>query len=85
VGKNVCRAPRKKRTANFAVRQHKNARQTIFLPGVFFSAVHQKKCAQQAKTFFAVRPKTCAWQRPETHGKASFSHSVTLQYIYVYC
>jgi hypothetical protein len=38
VGKNVCRAPRKKRTADylFAVRQHKNAWQTIFLLGVFF-------------------------------------------------
>jgi hypothetical protein len=33
---NVCLAPRKKRTTNylFVVRQYKNARQTIFLPGV---------------------------------------------------
>jgi hypothetical protein len=33
---NVCLAPRKKRTTNYlsVVRQYKNARQTIVLPGV---------------------------------------------------
>jgi hypothetical protein len=54
---------KKKRTANyrFAVRQNKNARQTIFLPGVFFYRAPWKM--RTAKLLFAVRPKICARQR----------------------
>jgi hypothetical protein len=45
----------------FAVRQHKNARQTIFLPGVFYYRAPWKM--RTAKLLFAVRPKICARQR----------------------
>jgi hypothetical protein len=53
---------KKKRTANyrFAVRQNKNARQTIFLPGVFFT-VRRGKCARQSSSL------PCA--RKYAHGK----------------
>jgi hypothetical protein len=53
----------KKRTANywFAVRQNKNAWQTIFLPGVFYYRAPWKM--RTTKLLFAVRPKICARQR----------------------
>jgi hypothetical protein len=43
------------------VRQHKNARQTIFLPGVFYYRAPWKM--RTAKLLFAVRLKICARQR----------------------
>jgi hypothetical protein len=49
LGKNVCRAPQW-----FAVRQHKNARQTIFLPGVFIT-VRRGKCARQSSSLSCAR------------------------------
>jgi hypothetical protein len=49
------------KTHLFAVRQHKNARQTIFLPGVFYYRAPWKM--RTTKLLFAVRPKICARQR----------------------
>jgi hypothetical protein len=45
----------------FVVCQHKNARQTIFLPGVFYYRAPWKM--RTAKLLLAVRPKICARQR----------------------
>jgi hypothetical protein len=60
---------KKKRTTNylFAVRQHKNARQTIFLPGVFF-AVRQKKNAYGKEA-----PEKMRTTKIKTHSKHRFS------------
>jgi hypothetical protein len=50
----------------FAVRQHKNARQTIFFTERFFAVCHGK---------YARQPKKYARQRSKTHGKHPFSGS----------
>jgi hypothetical protein len=54
-------AVRKKKTKTHGkqnVHQHKNARHTIFLPGVFFCRVPWKM--RMTKLLFAVRPRICA-------------------------
>jgi hypothetical protein len=72
--KNVCHAPRNKRTTNylFAVRQYKNIRQTIFYQSFF--AVRPKKCARK-----------CAWQRSERTANIDFPVVKRELYLYRLC
>jgi hypothetical protein len=66
--------PQRKRTANylFVVRQNKNTRQTIFLPGVFLPCAVENA---HDKASLCRAPENMRTAKIETHGNYHFSRS----------